>query len=278
MALLQGAHTVGINDMEEWLKSNDLAALVPTFKEHGLKLSDLMCSTEDDIRDICKELDISAVLRLRFIAAIKRTPGSAASEAQRIIFLGNEEKEVLQKLYKTNETISHDMNTLQTAINSLRKSGTECNALIHEKVKEMTSIIENEKDILLQRVDAMKQRSLSKLEARLNALTKINESTIKTKNECKRIAASSHVSSSLRLKKMQNAYCMHVDEAKLTDVQGDNVSANATVSDTKLTVTFDAKLLKQYFSHILDVKFDDVEFELKYEPECLDKFDLRTLL
>ena len=71
-------------------------------------------------RDLCKDYKWNTVTRIKLIAALKSTPGSAANQSQpQIVFLGEKEKEILDTLYKKTETVSEDMNSLQKAINGM---------------------------------------------------------------------------------------------------------------------------------------------------------------
>ena len=71
-------------------------------------------------RDLCKDNGWGTIIRIKLIAAVKSTAGSAASKGPtQIVFLGDEEKEILDKLYKKAEGISSDMNALQKAINGM---------------------------------------------------------------------------------------------------------------------------------------------------------------
>eukprot|EP01083_Nonionella_stella_P284357 968009_1 len=91
-------------DIDSWLKSKKLESLVPKFSETGLTLEDIMQCSQDDIRLLCEENKWSAVIRIKLISAIKSTPGSAASQNQpQIVFLGDKEKEIMDKLYKKTE-------------------------------------------------------------------------------------------------------------------------------------------------------------------------------
>ena len=54
--------------------------------------------------------------RIKLIAALKETPGSAAAEKQKIVFLGDKEKEILDQSFKKTEVIAGDIKSIRAAI------------------------------------------------------------------------------------------------------------------------------------------------------------------
>ena len=62
--------------------------------------------------ELCKEYGWSVTVRIRLTSAIKSTPGSTASQTPQIVFLGDKEKDILDKLYQKTEQILYDMNNI----------------------------------------------------------------------------------------------------------------------------------------------------------------------
>ena len=122
---------------EGWLKSKGLQAIAPVLQQAGLTLKDLLHCSEDDVRstllsvhitrcnniiisfifcrDLCQQLKISPLHRIKLISKLKETPGSGAVQKE-IVFLGDDEKKILDRAFKKTEVIGGDIKSIQAAI------------------------------------------------------------------------------------------------------------------------------------------------------------------
>ena len=104
--------------LTQWLRVHGLQSMVSDLQQSGLTLKALLNSSEDDIREICQELNISAIKRMNLITKLKETPGSGATKQQEIVFvaIGDKEKEILDRSFRKTEIIGTDIKSIQTAI------------------------------------------------------------------------------------------------------------------------------------------------------------------
>merc|ERR1712048_808701 len=119
-----------------------------------------------------------------------------------IIFLGDEEKKILDALYKKTENISENMGALQLAINDLEKSAIECNKQIHATCDILIGSIHKKRKNLLAKVEKLKTKRRQELDKLLEKLQKMNEVAKASQDECEEVAAKSDISSTLRLEQM----------------------------------------------------------------------------
>eukprot|EP00485_Elphidium_margaritaceum_P018299 CAMPEP_0202729108 /NCGR_PEP_ID=MMETSP1385-20130828/185964_1 /ASSEMBLY_ACC=CAM_ASM_000861 /TAXON_ID=933848 /ORGANISM="Elphidium margaritaceum" /LENGTH=356 /DNA_ID=CAMNT_0049395365 /DNA_START=16 /DNA_END=1084 /DNA_ORIENTATION=+ len=118
-------------DLETWLKSNDLEALWPKLKAAKFSLHALLHCSEQDIRDLCAEFKWSTVQRIKLSSALKATSGADLNlNRQKIVFLGIEEKRILDEMSRQHEVSSANMQQVQQAIDGWREA--RCNALCAE--------------------------------------------------------------------------------------------------------------------------------------------------
>merc|ERR1719412_3475267 len=113
-----------------------------------------------------------------------------------IVFLGDEEKKILDALYKKTENISENMGALQLAINDLEKSAIECNKQIHATCDILVGQIHKKRKNLLAKVEKLKVKRREELDEMLTKLQKMNEVAKVSQVECKKVAANANVSSS----------------------------------------------------------------------------------
>eukprot|EP01084_Bolivina_argentea_P265242 449511_1 len=112
MALQLCEQTEGL-DLKTLLRKYDLEELLPKLEKNKLSLEVLKNATESNLREISKMLECNVVMELRFITAIKSIPNSTANSPKVVVFLGTEEKVILDELDDKHKKSSHDIHEIQ---------------------------------------------------------------------------------------------------------------------------------------------------------------------
>eukprot|EP01084_Bolivina_argentea_P237399 398994_1 len=169
-------HETECLDLACFLQLHNLSHLKPKFDGQNLTIEDLINCTESDIRELCNELGFSAISRMKLIKAVKALPDAKINEPEKqIIFLGAEEKKIIDKLNKKNELTCSNMKKLQIVIDELEKSSIECTKEVHDKYNEMVSIMDKHRKLLLDKIIHLKNKRKQELETYFNQLKLLND-------------------------------------------------------------------------------------------------------
>eukprot|EP01084_Bolivina_argentea_P126981 224679_1 len=250
-------------DTNTFLKAHNLDDLISKFEEHSLTIEDLVDSTEDDIKDICKnEFKISTSKRIRLVKALKSISYAAVNkkvETPKVIFLGEDERKILDIFDKKNKLIYSNVKEVQIAMTKLSKSCVKCTKDIHNKYNEMVSILDKHRKLLLNKISNLQKKRTEELQTYLNQIKLLSDVGVKASSECQNIAIKSDISSLDRLNKMkQIADKFNVYEKKM------NVNSNNfNTSNFKICLNYNQQIFKSNLDKSLNVSFDEEKFELK---------------
>eukprot|EP01083_Nonionella_stella_P290746 989298_1 len=179
-------------DTNTFLKAHNLDDLISKFEEHSLTIEDLVDSTEDDIKDICKnEFKISTSKRIRLVKALKSISYAAVNkkvETPKVIFLGEDERKILDIFDKKNKLIFSNVKEVQIAMTKLSKSCVKCTKDIHNKYNEMVSILDKHRKLLLNKISNLQKKRTEELQTYLNQIKSLSDVGVKTSSECQNIA------------------------------------------------------------------------------------------
>eukprot|EP01084_Bolivina_argentea_P066711 121626_1 len=270
MALQLCEQTEGL-DLKTLLRKYDLEELLPKLEKNKLSLEVLTNATESNLREISNILECNIVTELRFITAIKSIPNAAANLAKDFVFLGTEEKAILDGLHDQHKKLSHDIHQIQNAINSLERNAVECDKTIHAKCDQILSVVEKYRKSLLEKAKTTKTEKKSELEIHLNKLKQLNKNVNKAMRECQQTAIDNN-KSSIRIEQMRKIIdqCNH-EEFKL------NVKKIGSVP-TALEVKWDLNLIRSGLNAGLNTQVTEQKIDAQFEPYTeFDEFDSQCI-
>ena len=146
-------------DLETYLKEchfTDYNKLSAAMKNGKLCLNDLLCSTEAELVDICKEYDIKLGQRARFINGIRHLPDSKINPSNvcainsndkssyKFVLLSPQEQQNIDRLAKiSNETqtyidgLQQIFNTNATCVRALKNDATACFVQVRSHIDKL---------------------------------------------------------------------------------------------------------------------------------------------
>eukprot|EP01083_Nonionella_stella_P080365 220838_1 len=252
-------------DTSTFLGAHGLKDLIAIFENAQFSIDDLLICTEKDVRSICDdEFHLKPTQKIRLIKAIKSISSAEMNrkpkEAQaQVVFLGEEERKILDTLHKNSDIMAQNVKQIQIALDELSKSAMKCSKDIHQKYNEMVSILDKERTLLLHKIDTLKRKRSSELESYLRSMKSLNDATVLSADQCKKIAMKPNILSADRLRQMQqisndfNQQTLH--------------KKHHTLSTCKLYLNYDPHSFKSNLHKFINVDFQDDEQKMRQIEE-----------
>ena len=118
----------------------------------------------------------------KFQRAIRSLP-QISKVAVQPIFLGKEEKEIMEKIYAKYETLCTENEMIQKSVNEINKTAMSATKEIHSCFDSLISMMEKRRKILLNDVQKLKQERINELEEALVVIKKMKNKSLQNKQK-----------------------------------------------------------------------------------------------
>merc|ERR1719499_375825 len=117
----------------------------------------------------------------------------------------------------------------------------------------MISMVQKQRESLLQKISELKTQRKSELESMLKRLGSVSESAISAQKECKKIAVKADLATSSRLEQMEAVLKKQEEaESKMQD-DDDQKETESKSSDIKLSVIYDENAFTSALTTVFNV-------------------------
>ena len=106
-------------DLKTWLNNNNLGSLIDKFETAGLTLQDMLSNNEEALRELFEYIGCNPIDKIKLITAIKILPNAVLNQTKQLVFLGEQEQEIMEELSKKSTAISNNIKSTQDAINGM---------------------------------------------------------------------------------------------------------------------------------------------------------------
>eukprot|EP01083_Nonionella_stella_P315973 1143274_1 len=216
----------GMSELGSWLAQWRLSQYEDKLKQHGIEFKEdfkYIKSAHDFEELIAKLGDVPFMHSKKFKDAWSTiVPVDERTSDVQIHFLGDDERQVMDKLYQRYSEISTDINTVQKANNDFNSSVVASKKTVNDYMDELVCTINTKRQQLLEKIDLIHDQNKKLFVQKLDTLDQMNKLCSYNKEKFEIIASSKGMSSAERLKKLQQLLSMNVDHLNEDEKKAEN--------------------------------------------------------
>eukprot|EP01084_Bolivina_argentea_P110955 198068_1 len=200
---------VGQNDCLQWLKEHNLDKdLADKCKENYVTLDLLAMCSEEELKEIIRDnFGIKNILlRKRFIKAVGTLPKAKVNQKpnQILIFMGSEEKEIMESLYEKYTQVSKTVTEIQNQFTYLYEKSTKYSKNINGKIDEQIGSLDKKRETLLNESKQKLIEYKKQLNIELEKQKELQKYYLNAKQQFRAICGKSDISPSNRLQELKS--------------------------------------------------------------------------
>eukprot|EP01084_Bolivina_argentea_P292413 502689_1 len=214
------------NKLDVWLSNWDLQQYEQALRSQGInKPTDFKyIKTKKNFEQLIDKLsdNMSFMDTLKLQDAWSSIVPNPQKTEPKIYFLGDKEKEIMNKLYERFDDLSEDVNVVQKAFNDFNQSVVQCKQQINDNTEKMLNAVNNKKEQLLQKIDTIDAENKKKFNEILNKLQKMNGVCTNSKVDYTKIVTKTDIAPKQRLEKLKSLLIMNIDNKNDDEKQFEN--------------------------------------------------------
>eukprot|EP01084_Bolivina_argentea_P082196 148830_1 len=252
--------------LKDWLNQWELSKLENALNKQGIK-------TPNDFKFIKSQAHFDKLLSklnadLTFMDEMRleeawKSIQTNIYDKPKMIFVGNEEKEIMEKLHKKYDNVSDDINVIQKAINDLNQSAVQCKQSLNDNLNKMIEVIEKKRRELTKEIENKQNLKQKEMNEWLNKMKYIRQIYSKRKKEFDIIVSKSDISTSTKIQKLKQLLIINVDndnDEKEFEIQ--NLPSHVTLTNNIKHKEFDIKTFNKYVGDTLSIQQNVTMHEL----------------